>query len=84
MKWTKLPQPQSSDTIPAEGEMQAVHDKIKHAGIPLSDWQKLFASQFTSGELCQMHIGKMPWPYVRACTRLETFLNDFSKLYLIS
>ena len=45
-----------------------MYDKIKHAGILLSDWQKLFANQFTLGELYQMHIGKMPWP---TCARVR-------------
>lgn len=45
-----------------------MYSKIKHAGILLSDWQKLFANQFTLGELYQMHIGKMPWP---TCTHVR-------------
>ena len=46
-----------------------MYDKIKHAGILLSDWQKLFSNQFTLGELYQMHIGKMLWP-TRTCVRV--------------
>lgn len=46
-----------------------MYGKIKHAGISLDEWQKLFSNQFTLGELYQMHIGKMPWP-TRACVRV--------------
>lgn len=46
-----------------------MYGKIKHAGISLDEWQKLFSNQFTLWELYQMHIGKMPWP-TRACVRV--------------
>lgn len=42
-----------------------MYSNIKHLGITLAEWQKLFKNQFTLGELYQMHIGKAPWPALK-------------------
>ena len=38
-----------------------MYDKVKHAGILLTDWLEIFKNQYSLGELYQMHISNT-WP----------------------
>lgn len=39
-----------------------MYSNIKHLGVTLVEWQKLFKNQYSLGELYQMHLGNSPWP----------------------